>query len=243
MLDRFDEMLTGPEGSPLGKTESPGTSEALGNTCASTTDDSSPSMELKPTLNLPLHETIVKPKGFSLEEIRLRQDFDSMAGVRKVVTHIPVDKPANDVFFQVRSGADWCTQVWFLKLKDNQTYIVHPSIVGAAQGLPVPTILYTAITRNGDIFLLPVKLPRADGKSNPWNDSRMQAVELAKSRWIKMTSNTTLGAYDIYEANGGIPEPEWPTDMILEDLLNIAFKDRIIQNQDDPVLRKLRGEI
>jgi hypothetical protein len=51
----------------------------------------------------------------------------------------------------------------------------------------------------------------------------------------------SLGAYEIFEAMGKLPEPEWP-DLTFEQILEIAFRDRFISDLNHPVLRRLRGE-
>jgi hypothetical protein len=51
-----------------------------------------------------------------------------------------------------------------------------------------------------------------------------------------------LGAYDVFQANGDLPDPEWPIESLRE-LLRVGFKDRYIDNKDHLVLRKLRGEM
>jgi hypothetical protein len=52
----------------------------------------------------------------------------------------------------------------------------------------------------------------------------------------------SLGAYDVFVAAGELGEPEWPTAPFSE-LLRIAFRDRLIDDLNHPVLRRLRGEV
>ena len=49
-----------------------------------------------------------------------------------------------------------------------------------------------------------------------------------------------LGAYRVRQAEGSLSEPRWPTKTFNE-LLTIAFADRIIMTEDHPVVRRLRG--
>ena len=60
-------------------------------------------------------------------------------------------------------------------------------------------------------------------------------------RWIRVTANMHLGAYEITEATAKMPDPEWPA-YTFHDLLKIGFRDRIISSLDHPVLKRLRGE-
>jgi hypothetical protein len=52
----------------------------------------------------------------------------------------------------------------------------------------------------------------------------------------------SLGAYEVFEATGELPEPQWP-ELPFSQILQIAFKDKYIDSLDHPVLRKLRGEV
>ena len=50
-----------------------------------------------------------------------------------------------------------------------------------------------------------------------------------------------IGAYDIFTAEGNLKEPEWP-ELSIDELLKIAFKNKIINRLDHQVLLQLRGE-
>jgi hypothetical protein len=52
----------------------------------------------------------------------------------------------------------------------------------------------------------------------------------------------SLGAYEVFEATGDLPPPEWP-DLPFQELVRIAFRDRFITDPGHPVLRRLRGEV
>jgi hypothetical protein len=49
------------------------------------------------------------------------------------------------------------------------------------------------------------------------------------------------GMYDVHEATADLPEPEWPA-APFQELIKLAFKDKLIADPDHPVLRQLRGE-
>jgi hypothetical protein len=64
---------------------------------------------------------------------------------------------------------------------------------------------------------------------------------MAAKRWVRVTANLSLGAYEVFEATGQLGEQSWPSTPFGE-LLRIAFRDRFISSLDHPVLRRLRGE-
>ena len=105
----------------------------------------------------------------------------------------------------------------------------------------MPTALFTSITRQGVIFLWPVRLPGPDGRDNPWSRSALDAAERARERWIRVASNMSLGAYEVFQATADIPDPQWPEEGGLQGLLAIAFRDRFITTPDHPIIQRLRG--
>lgn len=103
-------------------------------------------------------------------------------------------------------------------------------------------LLCTAMTRQGVLFLWPVRLPGTDGKIDHWGSSTLEAIDTARRQWVRVVPNLDLGAYDVLEAVGDLPDPEWPAHSF-GDLLRVAFRGKMIDRMDHPVLRKLRGEV
>ena len=93
------------------------------------------------------------------------------------------------------------------------------------------------------LTLWPVRLPDENGRLDDWNRSAHEAAQLAIEKWVRMSADMALGAYRIDVAVGAFPDPVWPTDVTFADLLKIAFKGKMIEDLDNPVLRRLRGEI
>jgi hypothetical protein len=71
----------------------------------------------------------------------------------------------------------------------------------------VAATLYTTVNRQGVLHFWPVRLPGADGKHSEWHRSAAEAAELAIDKWIRVTANMALGAYEIFEATGNLSEP------------------------------------
>jgi len=102
--------------------------------------------------------------------------------------------------------------------------------------------LHAAIDRQNNVSLIPVPLPGEDGARNPWHESLAQAVEHAKMKWVRITANMYAGGYDIYEAKGELPEPEWPA-YDIDSLIQVAFRGKIITSLDHPIVQSLLGRI
>jgi hypothetical protein len=180
---------------------------------------------------------------FDPVKLRLSQDFAAGQAVKKILTKVPVRKPDKQWFVRVRPGEDWRLSTAFIELKeDRELYLVDRPLVSALSAEVVPMVLFTCVTRHGVVFLWPIPLPGEDGKHNEWHRSALEAARRAESRWIRVVSNFASRGYDVFEAIGALPEPEWP-DVSFAELLKIAFGGRFIRSADHPVVRRLRGDV
>jgi hypothetical protein len=59
-------------------------------------------------------------------------------------------------------------------------------------------------------------------------------------RWIRVKANMSLGAYEMFEAASTIPDPTWP-ELSFQELVEIGFRQRLVNNLDHPVIKRLRG--
>jgi hypothetical protein len=199
-------------------------------TQANTTDDGRP-------------DEASAPDPFDLNVLRLDQSFVEAAGVKKLLTTVPVRRPHSQDFVRVRADPDYRAALALIELKDDrETYLLTPDIARQLPGEFVMATLYTAINRQGVVHFWPVKLPPPDGRIVEWHRSAAEAAELAMRKWIRMKANMTLGAYEIFESQGVIPDPEWPT-LPFKELLRIAFRDRYVGSLDHAVIKRLRGHV
>ena len=183
------------------------------------------------------------PDPFDPAALRLSQDFAALADVKPILATVPVRKPNKQDYVRVHASEDYQLTTALLELKDErETYLVGPDIRQELFGELVSVTIFTAINRQGVVFLWPCRLPDETGRSNSWHESALEAAERAKTKWTRIASDMSLGAYRIWEASGELPDPEWP-EQSLRDLLAIAFKGRYIEAHDNAVLKRLRGEV
>jgi hypothetical protein len=183
------------------------------------------------------------PKKFNLDQLRLSQNFTSLVGVKKALLTVPVRKPGRQDFIRVHSDPAFRLETAVLQFKEEgETFVVAPEVRHELSNELVFVVLFTAITRQGVVFLWPIRLPALDGRHDPWNRSALEIAPVAMTRWVRVASNRNLGAYEIYEAIAALSEPEWPTESF-EHILQVAFKDHYIDSVEHPAVRRLRGEI
>lgn len=191
-------------------------------------------MEIKATQQVELDP-------FDLASLRLDQSFIETAGVRKLLTTVPVGKPNSQDFVRVHPGAEYRETLAAIEWKeDREFYVVVPDVAKELPGECVFVTLFTAVNRQGVARLWPVKLPGPDGRIIEWHRSAAEAAERAMRGWIRIKANHSLRAYEIFEAVATVAEPEWP-DKTFQELLRIGFRDRLISSLDHPLIAKLRG--
>lgn len=192
----------------------------------------------------PEQPTASRLSQFDPARLRLSQDFGAAVGVKKALLTVPVRKPSKEWFIQTHPDEAYRIQTAVLELReDRETYLVDPELWPelSTESTFGPRAIFTAITRQGVVFLWPIRLPGSDGKLDDWNQSALDAAAMAKGRWLRVAANMHLGAYEVFEASASLPSPEWP-DVPFAKLLEVAFGKRYVTSLDHPVLQKLRGE-
>jgi len=190
----------------------------------------------------PNTEQQASPDPFNPTNLRLSQSFVETAGVKKLLTTVPVRKPSPQDFVRVHPDPAYRENFPIIELKDErEEYIVVAELVPALVGEFVTKTLFTAINRQGTVFFWPVRLPSPDGKNLDWWRSSREAAELAMKSWIRVRANMNLGAYDIFQAESVISDPEWPQ-LGFWELIKIAFRDHLVDRIDHPVIKRLRGQ-
>lgn len=184
------------------------------------------------------------PNPFDPNSLRLDQNFSETAGVKKLLTTVPVRKPNKQDFVRVHPDPVYrLTPAAIIELKeDREVYLVTPAMALELPGEFTTATLFTTVNRQGVLHLWPVKLPGPDGKHNAWHSSAAEAAEIAIKKWVRVGSNMSLGAYEVAEATGDLPDPVWP-DLPFPEILKIAFRDHIINRPDHPLVKRLRGAV
>jgi len=97
------------------------------------------------------------------------------------------------------------------------------------------------VNRANDLFLWRIKLPGPDGRPNSWSESALDVAKSAEAAWCRMVADMANGIYSHWESDRSFPDPKWPA-LSLAEIIKLAFRGRMIDSLDHPVLRELRGE-
>jgi hypothetical protein len=186
------------------------------------------------------------PDPFDVESLRLPQDFSALLGLESVLTKVSVRKPSKEWWIRVHDNPGYHFPTALITLKESgergETYLVSPPPWRRLheESTFAPYQLFTAMTRQQEVFLWPIRLPGPDGKIDEWARTAYDAAHLAQSAWVRVQARKQGGGYSVLRSTS-TESPQWPS-VTIEDLLHIAFRDRYIQTWDHPILKQLRGE-
>jgi hypothetical protein len=185
--------------------------------------------------------TATPPDPFDLSTLRLNPSFLETAGVKKLTTTVPVRKPGKQDFIRVRPEPEYRENFAMIDLKDErEEYLVRPEVTEELAGEVVFKTVFTAINRQGVIFLWPVRLPAPEDRKSDWPRSERVGAELAMRQWVRTRANMSLGAYEHTVAESVTADPVWP-ELSFQELVRIAFRDRMVTSIDHPLVKRLRG--
>ena len=202
--------------------------------------DSSKSLKESP-------ETTPKQSGEStgssadFSRFRLSQNFGSFSGVKKKLTTVPVRKPSKNQWFRVHPEKKMDALLLKYGEIGEEFYFIESDYEDQVNKDAKAYRLVLAIDRQGDPFLWPIVIPNEINFLG-WHVSAMEAASNAELEWTKIQANKNIGAYEILSAEGDLEDPEWP-ELSLDELLEIAFKNKIINRPDHLVLLQLRGAV
>jgi hypothetical protein len=178
----------------------------------------------------------------NLEALRLSPEEAGQIGVEEVLAHISIRKPNFNEFARVNPDPAMSLATSVFIDPERETYFVAPSARNVLVAGVKAVLLLPTVNQRGVFFIWPIALGDGSGRRNAWHDSAREAAELAKREWVKIVSDMAGGCYRIYRAKGKLPDPAFPSQS-LDELLRIAFRGRIIDNENHPVVKQALGLI
>ena len=192
-------------------------------------------------------DEIAASDPFNIAALRLPPSFSETAGVKKMLTTVPVRKPHRQEWIRVHPDPAYRGEFATILLKEEgEFHLVVPELLKSLRHEITTVTIYTAANRNGVVFLWPARHANVDGHrgSDAWYTSAHEAAAAAMKRLTRVTANISLGAYEICFTDNPIPDadPVWP-ELSFTDLLRLGFEKpgRFIKDLEHPVVKLLRG--
>lgn len=218
-------------------------SQALANN-DSTPLNISESFSMNNPINTPTNTTPTtseQAEDALMAKLRISQSYsDAIVGVKKPLLTVAVRKPNKNEFFRVHPHhfLDCC----LLEDKtERENFFVLPEVAPYVSEFVEGVRLHFCVTRQDVVFLWPVKLPREDRRGDAWRKSAADCASLAQGRWVRVVADMSLGAYQPYVAMADLGEPKWPEETWSK-VFQLATRDRMIESEQHPLVRRLLGQ-
>jgi hypothetical protein len=154
---------------------------------------------------------------------------------------VECEKPTKGHFFTVRpeTGKPYKDRAFYflLQMEGRDPYLVAPKIAEQKKEEDTirPVLIVRYVTMAGEEGLWPLKLNPPDGKSNNWKTSALNILELAESgKWVRIASSKKHYRPQVSKKTFKEVPPKF-TDRTFKDLIDIAFKDRIVKTLDHEI--------
>jgi len=177
--------------------------------------------------------------GFDMNDYTTTEEEIVKVTVKEIVT-MDVKMSSKHFFFTIHPTWEFVAN-GFKWDGDNNIYIVHGDAIGHMVGLTSKMKFYLGYDENDNHFLLPIALPDEEGKQNSWHESREKVVLKAKKGWLRCQSRKGASGYDTYPTIDKYPDPKW-TDKPKNEIMEIAFADHQVNNEDHPIIKSLKGK-
>jgi hypothetical protein len=187
-------------------------------------------------VNLGKRESIFR----NLEALKILPDEDDDDASEEVLTTIPIRRPGKRAF-RAHPDDKYQFEAFILEnVKEKVCHYIIPSVGKVAADQDIENIkhiiLVLCINKAGRMFFWPIP-----AKGN-FRGSGLTAVGLAREVWIKAVGDLESGGYRTRKMlQSEYDEPAWPAVMpSVEDLLELAFHDNIIDTPDHPEIKLAR---
>jgi hypothetical protein len=183
-----------------------------------------------------------------LAAITIRSNHIAKGATRQILNEVPVGRPGNSDWVWVFYDPAYRLECAVYEPKSTtstskgRTHLVTPAVVEKMKferGIRNVEI-FTFVDRHGNLGLWPVGFPNEE-RENAWIDSARDAAINHAGKWINIRSDLTANRYLLSEPISPLPAPAAPA-LPLSKLLAIAFKGRVIDSVDHPLMRELRGD-
>jgi hypothetical protein len=129
--------------------------------------------------------------------------------------------------------------VFLLEIPGRDSYLVAPEIAKEKNDEDVirPVLLVRYVTMAGEEALWPLKLTPPDAKTNAWNLSALNVLEIASSgKWVRIVSHQKQGHYRHQVSTKTFEEvPPRFTNRPFMDLIDSHFRDRKVLTADHEI--------
>jgi hypothetical protein len=175
----------------------------------------------------------------TLGELRAMERIQPVAGDLAGIERLRVEVRKAGPYEWFRTHPQWSWGTMLLK-RDREFFMLHRRFWPEFSDNLAQYRLTAAVTSGGAYLLVPTRI-YSSGTPDGWTQTMVAALERAKDRWVRVSSDQGIGHYRVREAIDNLGEPTFP-DIEFEEYLLTAFEARYVTDDNDEIIRNLRGK-
>lgn len=203
-----------------------------------------------------LQESTKEVRKFCFEEL----DFmpEEIRVVSKDV-EVKFRRNAGSDFFRIRPAIEidaegkehkWRANIRLLNISGfgkrfDGKYVISPELQNAlsARRELIPSTLYCGIAyTTSSLFIADIPMEIEGQSYSEFHSSRARIYEEAETYWVRYSTGDSTYLKEV--PTDILPDPKYPeTPANIFQAMEIAFRDRVIDDYSHPVLKRLRGEL
>jgi hypothetical protein len=151
-------------------------------------------------------------------------------------------KPRKFEFFSVHPDPNMWRQAYVLIDKtemDERVFLVMPAVRPFLADTLTAVMLIPCVNVQDTVFVWRIPISEDGRRSNKWSLSALEAVQQARTHWVKLARGD--GRYRTFKAEGDLGKPEWPEDLNRRTLLMRTFNEDVIRTRDHEIVLESRG--
>jgi len=179
--------------------------------------------------------------SLDISTMRLPQDFEEQLQLHRVSTNNTVRRPGKDEWIYVHGDDSWnkCALIVTKVGREETFYLVKASVAKEYGDIVFPALLVPFTTVDGITCLWPIREPFGKQDGGSWNVSARREAPLIMGQWAQIHKDNVLKEYVTKITGIKPPQPEIDEER-LKNILELAFKDKIITEPDDSRLKAFR---
>jgi hypothetical protein len=178
-----------------------------------------------------------------LDQLRLPDNYTNTIGGVKLPTKPSFGKLNKHRFSRVHPDPSYQVPVLIVEDKDSsETYIATHAVAGYLGKAAIPKLLRLAVDNAGAPKIIAQPIPDLNNRTNLWNVTCIQAIQIAEVEWVRIESDMNAQQYTIIKAANNLGEPQWP-DQTMSELIQAVFLNNVISSPDHPYVKHLEGRV
>jgi hypothetical protein len=164
-------------------------------------------------------------------------------GEREGVVAVTLDRPKKELFVRFHEDEAYYLPAYLWAESDDSRamYYITNTLwdLEDLQGGLRAKILAAWLGADGSLGIWPVP---AASSAGTWYDSGQEILAIGRKEWVRIQADNSPGQkrYRYFRPKNAIPDQTWP-DISLGELLKRAFGTRVVENEDHPLIRRLRN--